>query len=177
MSHDLGFSIPRSTQCDWLKDAFKILAWVTKAMHKEAVRAAKLIATDATGARVRVRGNKKCPRWSVFVMIADHDHILFRHAESGTSAAVATMLDGFSGHLLGDASSVYDSVVENLGLVKFECWAHLRRYFWKACKSFPERGHEALSFIKNLFIVERQIAGLPRTRRGDPCAESVTRTA
>jgi hypothetical protein len=45
------------------------------------------------------------------------------------------------------------------------CWAHARRYFFKAMSSDPERAKVALGHIGALFKIERSIATAPRKKR------------
>ena len=51
-----GLVLPRSTQCDWLKAAHAITSRIVDAMLDDAKRRAFCIATDATGAPVRAKG-------------------------------------------------------------------------------------------------------------------------
>lgn len=165
MSRDFGFTLPRSTQCNWLKEAAKNLRWIVRAMHREMVASSSLIATDSTSAPVRGRAKKSTTRLSVFAYLGDVGHIVFDARPSATSAAVEEFLQGYRGGLLGDASSIYDSLVRTGVVKKYECWAHLRRYFWKAASSHPTLAHEALSLISHLFKVERRLKGMSREQR------------
>ena len=45
------------------------------------------------------------------------------------------------------------------------CWAHARRYFFKAIASDPERAKEGLGHIGALFRIERSIAEASRKKR------------
>ena len=174
-----GFAIPRSTQCGWLKEAHAYCARVADAMMADAVASAFCIATDATGAPVRGPGRSKRENWQMFVFIADGDHVVFRYAESGTAAAVASMLDGFCGYVLADAAKIFDSLFTKMGMTEVACWFHLRRYFYKAIGSDPQRAYEALSLISKLFKINRQcmkLAEPERTRERSKRAQPVLRT-
>jgi hypothetical protein len=160
-----GFAIPRSTQCGWLSAAYGFLHRVVNAMFKEAVRRAFCIATDATGAPVRGPGRGKCEPWQVFVFIADEEHVLFRYAESGTSEAIAGMLRGFRGHVLADASNVFDILFREMGMTEVACWFHQRRRFYKAIGTNSERAYEALALISKLFRINRDCMRLPEAQR------------
>jgi transposase len=154
-----GFRVPRSTQCSWLGQAFAVLYRIVEAMHAEAVARAFCIATDATGAPVRLLGGG-CDNWHVFVLIADHDHVVFRYTAEHTSEAVDGLLHGFRGYLLADAAAVYD-ILHRGGAIEVGCWAHLRRYFWRAIPSEPQRALEAMALIAKLFAIERGCRTLP----------------
>ena len=112
------------------------------------------IATDATGAPVRAA--KACARWTIFVFIADRDHVVFRYAAENTSAVVSELLRGFRGNLLADAAPVYDALYRGGDVIEHACWFHCRRYFWRALES--ERAPapwKALAIIGELFRADR----------------------
>ncbi len=175
-----GFHISRSTQCDWLSAAYEQLYRIVDAMMVEACESAFCIATDATGAPVRMP--RACANWHLFVFIADEDHVIFRPTRAHTSAAIAGMLDGFGRHLLSDASLVYDVLHREHGVTEVSCWFHLRRYFWKARATEPKRALEVLAIIAKLFKVARETAAVPmpdrteeRARRARPILEVLDR--
>ncbi len=175
-----GFHISRSTQCDWLSAAYEQLYRIVDAMMTEACESAFCIATDATGAPVRMPG--ACVNWHLFVFIADEDHVIFRPTRAHTSAAIAGLLDGFGGNLLSDASLVYDVLHREHGVTEVSCWFHLRRYFWKARATEPKRAMEVLAIIAKLFKVARETAAIPmpdrteeRARRARPILEILDR--
>lgn len=148
-----GFIVPRSTQCGWLGAAYDVYYRVVDAMFEEAKARAFCIATDATGAPVRAPG--ACAKWTVFVFIADRDHVVFRHAAENTSAVVSGMLRGFRGNLLADAAPVYDALYRGGDVIEHACWFHCRRYFFRALESERELAMEALAIIGKLFEADR----------------------
>jgi hypothetical protein len=91
------------------------------------------IATDATTVPVRAPG--ECAKWTVFVFIADRDHVVFRLAAHNTSDEIAAQLQGFRGHLLADAAPVYRTLYRSGDLIEHVCWFHCRRYFWRALET------------------------------------------
>lgn len=145
-----GFPIARSTQYDWLAFGATTLAPIVAAMHAESIRDSFLIATDATSAPVRARGG--VIHWHVFVFISDVGHVFFRAVRHHDAASIGALVKGFRGHLLSDASSIYDSL-HLIGIVEVACWAHVRRYFWKATLTESKLAYEALSIIAALFKV------------------------
>jgi transposase len=151
-----GFTLPRSTQCGWLAVAFALLCRIVLAMFDEAKAKAFCIATDATGAPVQKAGG--CRRWHVFTFIADNGHIVFRWVNEHSGNAISTLLSGFHGHLLSDASPIYNVLYREFGIVAVYCWAHVRRTFWRALPTDKDLATEALSIISKLFEVERESA-------------------
>jgi transposase len=116
-----GFVIPRSTQSDWLSAAYELLRHVVDAMHADSIANSHCIATDATGAPVRAL--RQCLLWHVFVFISDRGHVTFRHSRRHTSKVILALLEGFTGRLLSDASSIYDALFR-IGIIAVSCWAH-----------------------------------------------------
>ncbi len=165
ISERQGFAISRGTQCGWLADAFTLLAPIVEAMFTEAKSHSFCIATDATSAPVRVKGQRECARHHVFVFIADQRHVLFRHAPDHTGQTVRTWLSGYSGYLLADAASIYDVIFREDPIVEVACWAHMRRYFWRALGADPPRATEAIAIIGKLFEVGRACASVPLSER------------
>jgi transposase len=149
-----GFILPRSTQCGWLGAGYDVCYRVVDAMFTEAKARAFCIATDATSAPVRAPG--ACERWTVFVFIADRDHVVFRYADENTSAVVAHLLRGFRGHLLADAAPVYDVLYRGGDVIEHVCWFHCRRYFFRALESERGPAMEALALIGKLFEADRR---------------------
>lgn len=148
-----GFHLPRSTQCDWLGAAHGYVYRIVDAMMADACRSAFCIATDATGAPVRMPG--ECANWHIFVFIADSDHVIFRPTREHSGAAITAMLDGFHGHLLSDAALIYDTLHRDQDIVEVCCWFHLRRYVWRCRATEPVLAMEALAIIAKLFEVSR----------------------
>ena len=68
-------------------------------------------------------------------------------------------------NLVADAHSVYDHLYKDGTIVECGCWAHARRYHFKALASDPDRARQALAFIKALFRIERSIARSGRKKR------------
>ena len=148
-----GFIVPRSTQCGWLGAAYDVCYRVVDAMFDDAKARAFCIATDATGAPVRAP--EECARWTLFVFIADRDHVVFRYAAENTSAVVSGLLRGFCGNLLADAAPVYDALYRGGEVIEHACWFHCRRYFFRALESERELAMEALAVIGKLFEADR----------------------
>jgi len=127
---------------EWLRPAEAWLTGIVDAMFVESKRTAPNLAVDATGAAVRGASKRT------------HDSIV-----------LAKMLEGYRGYLLADASSIYDPLVTAGRVVLACCWAHVRRYFYKALETDRTRSLEAIAIIGQLFAVERACASTPKTAR------------
>jgi transposase len=158
-----GLELARSTVCGWHMELSLRLRLLIAAMWLDALDSPYLC-TDATG--VLVQDLEKCRRAHFFVVIAPERHVLFGYSPKHDSAAVDALLEGYEGYLVADASSVYDHLYESGKVVECGCWAHARRYFFKALDSEPERARAALSLIGKLFALERTFKALsPEQRR------------
>lgn len=173
-----GFALPRSTQCGWLGRAHDVSYRIVDAMFADAKAHAHCIATDATGAPMR--GADKCQSWDVFVLLADRDHIVFRHVrEHATSDSVRQLFSGFQGHLLADAAPIYDALYETGDIIEHCCWFHARRYFYRALETDRDSALGPLSLIAKLFEIDHECGAIPdlaertasRARRCKPLLE------
>ena len=86
--------------------------------------------------------------------------MLYAYSAKHNGDAVDQLLGGYQGYLVADAHAVYDHLYATGDIIEVGCWAHARRYFWKALDSEPERARQALAPITALFAVERKIAGM-----------------
>lgn len=147
-----GLELPRSTVCDWHMSLAQLTRPLIAAMWKDALEAPYLC-VDATG--VLVQELEKCRRAHFFVVASPERHVLFGFASKHNSEAVDLLLGDYKGYLVADAHAVYDHLYVKGDIVEVGCWAHARRYFFKALGSEPERAREALNWIGLLFHLER----------------------
>jgi transposase len=151
-----GLDLARQTICDWHLDLSGLVEPLIDAMWADALDSPYLC-TDATG--VLVQHAEKCRNGHYFVVAVPEKHVLFDFAEKHNGAAVDKLLEGFKGVLVADAASVYDHLYAKGDVREAGCWAHTRRYFFKALSSEPRRAREALEKIGRLFAEERKLQG------------------
>ena len=151
-----GLELARSTICGWHEALGALVAPLVEAMWADA-RGAPYLCTDATGVLVQAR--ERCRRGHFWVVIAPERHVLFAYTAKHDGAAVDGLLEGYQGYLVADAHAVFDHLYRRGTLIEVGCWAHARRYWWKALDTDPERARKALAFIGALFRVERTCAG------------------
>jgi transposase len=83
--------------------------------------------------------------------------VAYRILDSRGKEAAASVLSGFSGVVMADAYTVYESLAKETG--QFEvahCWAHARRRFVECKENFPTECNQALTIIQALYAVERE---------------------
>lgn len=157
-----GIELARSTMCGWHAELAELCKPLIAAMRQDAFEQPYLC-VDATG--VLVQHPEKCKIGHFWVVVAPERHVLFEYTAEHTSDAVDDVLAGYSGYLVADAHTVYDHLFDDGNLVEVNCWAHCRRYFFKALASDPERAKIALGLIAALFRIERTLANSPRKKR------------
>jgi transposase len=157
-----GLELARSTICGWHDELAKLLQPLLLAMWRDAL-AAPYLCTDATG--VLVQAQEKCRAAHFFVVAAPEKHVLFAFTPRHNSEAIDRILGEYRGYLVADAATIYDHLFKGGKVVEVGCWAHVRRYFYKALTSDPERARPALAFIGGLFQIEREQATSPPADR------------
>lgn len=154
--------IPRSTMCAWHTRLADLAKPLLGAMQRDAFTS-PLLCVDATG--VLVQAKERCRHGHFWVVVAPEMHVLFHYSAKHDGAAVDRFLTGYSGHLVADAHAVYDHLYVDGSVTEVGCWAHCRRYFFKALGSDPERARRGLAIIKVLFELERKLLDKSRAHR------------
>ena len=150
-----GLNLARSTICGWHEALAELVKPLVDAMWAD-TRGAPYLCTDATGVLVQARN--KCRRGHFWVVIAPERHVLFAYTAKHDGAAVDELLASYQGYLVADAHTVFDHLYKRGTLIEVGCWAHVRRYWFKALDTDAERARKALAFIGGLFRIERALA-------------------
>lgn len=107
---------------------------------------------------------KACRRAHVFALVSNAGHIVFRWVNEHTSASITAMLHGYHGTVLCDASSIYNCLTRE-GMVLAYCWAHVRRYFYRAMATDERLAVEAMAIVAKLFVLEREAKAIELPER------------
>ncbi len=157
-----GLDLARSTICGWHFELKDLVQPLIAAMREDAFKQ-PYICTDSTG--VLVQDKDKCRTGHFWVLVAPARHVLFEYTANHSATAVDDVLAGYKGYIVADAHVVYDHLYKSGEIVEVNCWAHCRRYFFKALTSDPERARVALDAIGALFRIERTLADSPRKKK------------
>jgi transposase len=157
-----GIELNRSTICGWHTQLMPLFKPLIDAMRFDAFEQ-PYICTDATG--VLVQAKEKCRTGHFWVIVAPGRHVLFEFSKKHDGDAVDKLLAGYEGYLVADAHVVYDHLYSDGTVKEVNCWAHVRRYFFKAYTSDKERATVGLAMINALFRIERTIANAPRKKK------------
>lgn len=150
-----GLVLSRSTVCTWHMELASLCRPLVDVMFADALTA-PYVCVDATG--VLVQAKDKCRTGHFWVLVAPERHVLYRYSKDHDGKAVDKLLPAYTGYLVADAHSVYEHLYRNGTVIEVACWAHCRRYAYKALGSDPERAKFMLTHIGALFAVERMIA-------------------
>lgn len=160
-----GLHLPRSTLCGFVQGSVALLGRVVDAMWEDARTNARWVSIDATG--VLVLAKDQCRRNHFWVVVAERDHVLFRHTKTHDGQVPAGLLEGFRGYVLADASSVYHELYRReAGITEVGCWAHARRRAFDALSSDEPRALALIGFIGLLYDAHLLTTD-PRTRVTD----------
>lgn len=156
-----GLHLPRSTLCGFVQGSVALLGRVVEAMWEDAKANARWIGIDATG--VLVLAKEKCRRHHFWVMVAERDHVLFRYTKTHDGLVPAKLLEGYRGHVIADASSVYHELYRREPeITEVGCWAHGRRGAFHALSDDEPRALVIIGFIGLLYDAHL-LATDPRT--------------
>ncbi len=169
-----GVDIPRSTLCDWMAAAAKVLLPLYEAMLAQ-VLLSRVIQIDETRLPVQERGNDKTKSGRLWTLVGDrdHPHTTYFYTATKARAGPAEMLQTYQGFLQADAANVFDGFYRPGDIIEVGCWAHARRYFHEARTSDAARSAEALARIGFFYTVEREAtAAIAKEKLNDAAAEA-----
>jgi len=98
--------------------------------------------------------------------------VLFEYDPTRSGAVAERLLDGFNGILQVDGYSGYAKVCREQNIQRIGCWDHARRKFVEAEKAASSKKGKtskasiALSKIRKLYRIEKEIQGLDEAEKG-----------
>lgn len=158
-----GLPLHRSTLCDWLAQAAKLLEPLYTLMVASVLKS-KVIHTDDTPVRLLGESGAQTGRLWVYVGDREHPYTVYDSTTTRQRDGPATFLREFEGYLQADAFSGYDCVFRR-GVTEVACWAHARRKFVEAESSHAALASEAIARIRALYEVEKRAKELSSAER------------
>ena len=153
-----GVEIRRSTIYDWLS----AVADLTQPLYdllKQRVLQSKVIHTDDTQVKLidTTIGGTRLARFWAYIGDRHYPYEVYDFTESRGRADPQGFLKNFNGYLQADAYGGYDGIyLQSSGaIVEVACWAHTRRYWYKAREQDAARAHHVLAVISRLYELER----------------------
>jgi transposase len=152
-----GFLLQRSTTCQWMAACAELLKPLYVRMVAR-VLSSKVIHADDTPVPVLDETRTTTRRGHLWDYLGDRNHPynVFDFMPNHSRDGPVNFLRGFRGFLQADAYSGYETLYKDGAIVEVACWAHARRYFYEAKDSDAARAHQALAFIRQLYVVEDQ---------------------
>jgi transposase len=171
-----GIDIPRSTQCDWMREIADLLTPLHDLMHDRVLQS-DILGTDDTPVPLVEKGRGKTRQAHFWGYRGDeaHPYDVFDFTANRSRAGPlrflrrdkANVSHRFRGYLQADAFPGYDVLFAKGDIVEVGCWAHARRKFFEAKETDLPRGMEALARIRQLYDVEREA----KQRAGENASE------
>ena len=150
-----GVYIARSTLCDWVKFAAELFAPLYE-LQRKLVLQSTVMWTDDTP--VTVIGGLQGSFQGHFWTYIGHErpYSVYDFTKSRSRDGPAKFLPGFTGYLHADAFTGYDAIFlgPHATVQEVACWAHARRKFFDAVKSYPRESHQVLEWIRQLYDIE-----------------------
>lgn len=170
-----GVYIARSTLCDWVKFAAELFTPLYE-LQRKLVLQSTVMWTDDTP--VTVIGGLQGSFQGHFWTYIGHErpYSVYDFTKSRSRDGPARFLPGFTGYLHADAFTGYDAIFlgPHATVQEVACWAHARRKFFDAVKSYPRESHQVLEWIRQLYDIEdRARTWSPEARLQLRVAESI----
>lgn len=153
-----GFEVSTAVLSNWVLEAAKLLERVAKAID-ERLLSQPWLQGDDTGFPVQ-DGTDGHLRKGRLWCYTDQQEVRYHFSDTKGGKNPAKFLADFDGSaLLVDCGSEFNQVVRERGVARAGCWSHLRRYFFDARLHHPIEAHLVLGTIRDLFAIERSLAG------------------
>jgi transposase len=163
-----GIEIRRSTIYGWLASVADLCRPLYDLMQQRVI-ASKVIHTDDTQVKLidHSIGGTRLARFWGYLGDADRPYAVYDFTTDRSRAGPETFLKEFRGYLQADAYGGYDGIYSNnsksvdrtkppdQGIIEVACWAHCRRYWYKARELDPVRSHHVLAYVSQLYEIER----------------------
>ena len=144
-----GVAIGRSTLCDLFHRSAELLDPL-HARLLEIVAGSEYVNADETP--LRVLAEEKCRKGFVWTFLAG-DVVAYTFSASRSGETATRILGQTKGKLQVDGYTGYNAVTTPSARERVACWAHVRRYFFKALATAPE-AEEIMDLIADLYAIE-----------------------
>ena len=165
-----GVNVGRETLGNWVLKASKEHLQPLYDLMKDELLKAKIVAADETEVQVLKEKDRlpqtKSRMWVYRTVGRETSKpvVLFEYQPGRHGAYARDFLKGWNGILMTDAYTGYDQVA---GVTRAYCFAHARRYWFKALPKNPEgsKAKIGLDFCDKLFELERKWVDLRHEER------------
>jgi transposase len=150
-----GVPLPRSTLCDWLRQAAALVTPLCQLMSREVLRS-QVVHSDDTPVPVQDGSRSSTRQGRLWVYLGDHAHpyTVYDYSPNREQNWPHTFLASYAGFLQADAYTGYDGLFSAGTIIEVGCWAHARRKFFEAQTTDPTRALYVLGVVRQLYAVE-----------------------
>ena len=169
-----GMTVDRTAMARWMIASAKFLSPLIDLL-KTHITSQKVIHADETTMQVLSGTGKKSTADTYMWLISTTQEctqpaVVFEYHPSRSSEAAAALLGSFrNGILHCDGYVSYHQVCHDRAVTRAGCWAHVRRRFKESYDVGSNQGKSLsetfLNLIKDLFMIERELQGLPPEER------------
>jgi transposase len=171
-----GVELSRSTLADWMAAAAELLKPLYKLMLTQ-VLLGRVVQTDETRVPVLQPGLKQTKSGRLWIYVGDRNHpyLVYDYTPTKARDGPAAILKNYQGLLQADAANVFDGLYLPGSIVEVGCFAHARRHFYDARQTDAARSAEALSRIRDFYLIEDEARDLVTRQRLDGDAADTLR--
>jgi len=153
-----GLSIDSQTLWDQIEYLARLHDGLPERM-RQYILSKDIIGADETTWRLLAASKKdKRKKWCVWSVCAG-DGVMYRIVESKSAQSAKEILGQYHGILMTDGNAVYEKLrrERDSHFILAHCWAHVRRKFVQAEKSYPIRSRAIVNLIADLYALEKKI--------------------
>jgi len=152
-----GVAITRRTLAEWNGAVADLLEPVACAVYAQ-ILGSRWVQSDDTP--INVADPSRQPQYGrghMWVYRGEHGDVGYDFTWKRNKDGPARILEGYRGYLQADAAPAYDDIFkQNAEILEVGCWAHARRYFKEAVSSAALPATQVLTWIGELYGLERQ---------------------
>lgn len=150
-----ALNIPRSTQCNWIRDSAVLLEAIVLEM-KAQILASDVIHTDDTYIPVQDKNRTQVRKGYLWPHIDRSNNVFFDYTTARNREGPDAILSGYTGYIQADGFNGYDPLYGKDKATEAGCWAHARRKFEQALETDSLRANQMLALIAELFVIEQK---------------------
>ena len=165
----LGYTLTRSTLCDWVRQCARQLKPIVMAMQQAFLFSSPKLHTDDTTLPVLAPHKTHTGRLWTYVggSATTPACVVYQYSPTRAQHVPLTFLQHYHGFLQADAYAGYDACYKDNRIIEVACWAHARRRFMDIVKStpVPTLADELLAYIGQLYAIERNVKAMTDQQR------------
>ena len=180
---DAGFKVSRPWLTQLMQQTAELIEPIYEAQF-DSVRLSRIKAMDETPIRAGLAAPGKMNQGYFWPVYGELDEVCFAFHPSRNHGHVAESLGlkvPENAVLLSDGYGAYEAYASKMRIRHARCWAHARRYYFRAKDAEPQAAEEAMQMIAGLYriealIKERKLSGedkrAHRTEHSKPIVEA-----